>query len=243
MPKTPEKSPPDILEILRKMGDDYICKPRNMKGKELIKHAGLIWAANHLDPNWESECELVYFDLETGSAVVRATVTVNGSRKVNFGEAAQNNLGPMVKVYPVSMASTRALSRALKNALNIALVSFEEIGILDDSTGQPSNVAGGPSLTPTGQASEAKQTTHATPAAFTPSRPPDHILRRPNPHGDHEPGDPCPSCGSEMWDNRETKRNPRAPDFKCKDRECGKAIWLTPRPAASSAPIDPDMPF
>ena len=63
MPKTPEKSPPDILEILRKMGDDYICKPRNMKGKELIKHAGLIWAANYLDPNWESECELVYFCL------------------------------------------------------------------------------------------------------------------------------------------------------------------------------------
>ena len=227
MPKTPEKSPPDILEILRKMGDDYICKPRNMKGKELIKHAGLIWAANHVDPNWESECELVYFDLETGSAVVRATVTVKGSRKVNFGEAAQNNLGPMVKVYPVSMASTRALSRALKNALNIALVSFEEIGILDDSTGQPSNVAGGPSLTPTGQASEAKQTTNATPAAFTPS-------------GDVPP---CPSCGSEMWDNRQTKRTPRQPDYKCKDRECGKAIWLTPRPAASSAPIDPDMPF
>ncbi len=110
MPKTPEKSPPDILEILRNMGEDYICKPRNMKGKELIKHAGLIWAANHLDPNWESECELVYLDLETGSAVVRATVTVKGSRKVNFGEAARNNLGDMVKVYPVSMASTRALN-------------------------------------------------------------------------------------------------------------------------------------
>jgi hypothetical protein len=28
-----------------------------------------------------------------------------------------------------------------------------------------------------------------------------------------------------MWDNREGKRNPKAPDFKCKDRECGGVIW------------------
>jgi len=28
-----------------------------------------------------------------------------------------------------------------------------------------------------------------------------------------------------MWDNREGKRNPKAPDFKCKDRGCGGVIW------------------
>ena len=28
-----------------------------------------------------------------------------------------------------------------------------------------------------------------------------------------------------MWDNRVGKRNPKAPDFKCKDRECGGVIW------------------
>lgn len=35
----------------------------------------------------------------------------------------------------------------------------------------------------------------------------------------------CPKCGSEMWDNRIGKRNPKAPDWKCKDRSCDGVIW------------------
>lgn len=43
---------------------------------------------------------------------------------------------------------------------------------------------------------------------------------------------PCPKCGGEMWDNRENKTNPNAPDFKCKDKTClddkgyVTAMWL-----------------
>ena len=37
-----------------------------------------------------------------------------------------------------------------------------------------------------------------------------------------------------MWDNREGKRNPKAPDFKCKDRGCDGVIW-PPRASASTA--------
>jgi hypothetical protein len=36
---------------------------------------------------------------------------------------------------------------------------------------------------------------------------------------------PCPKCGGRMWDNRIGKRNPRAPDFKCRDRSCDGVIW------------------
>ncbi len=47
----------------------------------------------------------------------------------------------------------------------------------------------------------------------------------------------CPKCSGDMWDNRASKRNPRAPDFKCKDRSCDGVIW-PPReqgvPAAAS---------
>jgi len=28
-----------------------------------------------------------------------------------------------------------------------------------------------------------------------------------------------------MWDNRLSKRNPKAPDFKCRDRSCDGVIW------------------
>jgi hypothetical protein len=36
----------------------------------------------------------------------------------------------------------------------------------------------------------------------------------------------CPKCEGSMWDNRTSKRNPKAPDFKCKNRSCDGAIWL-----------------
>ena len=39
----------------------------------------------------------------------------------------------------------------------------------------------------------------------------------------------CPKCGGPMWDNREKKATgkfkPTSPDFSCKDKECGGAIW------------------
>ena len=36
----------------------------------------------------------------------------------------------------------------------------------------------------------------------------------------------CAYCGGPVWDNREDKRNPKAPDFKGKDKDCGAAAWL-----------------
>ena len=55
----------------------------------------------------------------------------------------------------------------------------------------------------------------------------------------------CPKCGGKMWDNRLSKRNPKAPDYKCRDRSCDGVIWpahpatATPgKHAASSAGSD-----
>src|ERR671937_2730589 len=46
----------------------------------------------------------------------------------------------------------------------------------------------------------------------------------------------CPKCGGRMWDNRLTKRNPRAPDYKCRDRSCDGVIWPPKGQAAAPAP-------
>ena len=35
----------------------------------------------------------------------------------------------------------------------------------------------------------------------------------------------CPKCDGPMWDNRDRKRNPKAPDFKCKNKACDGVIW------------------
>ena len=68
----------------------------------------------------------------------------------------------------------------------------------------------------------------------------------------------CPVCGGRMWDNRATKRNPRAPDFKCRDRSCDGVVWPpkagvsapqgngmkpAPEPAAESAVFTDEIPF
>ena len=42
----------------------------------------------------------------------------------------------------------------------------------------------------------------------------------------------CPKCGGKVWDNRLSKRNPKAPDYKCRDRSCDGVIW-PPRAGAS----------
>jgi hypothetical protein len=45
----------------------------------------------------------------------------------------------------------------------------------------------------------------------------------------------CPKCGGRMWDNRLTKRNPKAPDYKCRDRSCDGVIWPPKAEAADVA--------
>jgi hypothetical protein len=46
----------------------------------------------------------------------------------------------------------------------------------------------------------------------------------------------CPKCGGKMWDNRLSKRNPKAPDYKCRDRSCDGVVW--PQRGAPAAPAD-----
>jgi hypothetical protein len=50
----------------------------------------------------------------------------------------------------------------------------------------------------------------------------------------------CPVCGGPMWDDRTSKRNPRAPDFKCRNKPkerggpgCEGVIW-PPRDGSAS---------
>ncbi|MEP6622088.1 MAG: hypothetical protein ABJE47_22390 [bacterium] len=70
----------------------------------------------------------------------------------------------------------------------------------------------------------------------------------------------CPKCQGDMWDNRVGKRNPKAPDFKCKDRECDGVVWpsreavaaalaaagstgtSTPAASAATSPVAAGMP-
>ena len=47
----------------------------------------------------------------------------------------------------------------------------------------------------------------------------------------------CPKCGGEMWNNIGNKKNPKGPDFKCKDKDCGEAVWLQKKGAKPAKPV------
>jgi len=51
-----------------------------------------------------------------------------------------------------------------------------------------------------------------------------------------EPEARCPVCKGAMWDNREGKKNPKAPDFKCRDRGCDGVYWPGEWPPEPKAP-------
>jgi hypothetical protein len=58
----------------------------------------------------------------------------------------------------------------------------------------------------------------------------------------------CPKCGGRMWDNRLSKKNPKAPDFKCRDRSCDGVIWppkgpKVEEPAMASIHDGDEIPF
>lgn len=42
----------------------------------------------------------------------------------------------------------------------------------------------------------------------------------------------CPKCSGPCWDNRLSKRNPKSPDYKCRDKSCDGVIW-PPRPTSA----------
>lgn len=64
----------------------------------------------------------------------------------------------------------------------------------------------------------------------------------------------CPKCGGECWDNRNNKKNPKQPDFRCKDTNCigdkgyqtgvylPKATVGAQKPAAKATPVGKPAP-
>jgi hypothetical protein len=55
----------------------------------------------------------------------------------------------------------------------------------------------------------------------------------------------CTTCGGPVWDNRNDKANPKAPDWKCKDKECrdekGYVTGGWAALAAAPAPTPPNF--
>jgi len=81
---------------------------------------------------------------------------------------------------------------------------------------------------------ERRQPAPVAPPTSTPAEPPASLraaaerVQRAFPGAsdpDYHRSTDCPECSGPMWDNREKKTNPKAPDFKCRDKGCSGVIW------------------
>src|SRR4029079_19262720 len=80
----------------------------------------------------------------------------------------------------------------------------------------------------------AKNENHATNATAGTDDPVDEEVAATGTRAMDEPS--CPKCGGRMCENRLAKRNPKAPDYKCRSRSCDGVIWPSRAASRSEAP-------
>lgn len=173
---------------------------------------------------------------------MKGTMQVLGVRREDVGQ------GPDPK-----QALTDALKRTARLfGVGIELWTFGAVYVEVDSSSKYAKIVGdpwarvgaapGPALVrpapapATATLAEAKQALDLPeqPTAYEPPAPaPAPVVASPG--GDDVP---CPKCGGRTWDNRVGKKNPKAPDFKCRDRACDGVIW-PPKPGKGAAPSKP----
>src|SRR5262249_12586601 len=98
----------------------------DLKGKKAIRYAGLLLLAKQRGLV-SLTCAWTYNDEKLSLAHARATFD-NGTMFAESGDATPENVTGMVKPHFRRMALTRAKARALRDALGIDLVAFEELG-------------------------------------------------------------------------------------------------------------------
>lgn len=122
---------------------------------------------------------------------------------------------PVAKLDPQGAASAITYGRRYGIASLLAIVADE-----DDDGNVASNIPSGQTtrLPQAGSASYTRATAarDAAPASAPMPRAASPASGAPS----------CPICGGAMWDNRVSKKNPRQPDYKCKNSPtCDGAIW------------------
>jgi hypothetical protein len=126
-----------------------------------------------------------------------------------------NALLGMVRSEKVASAMRKRIAGGLTEAAAGDAIRFLETRVADqrEENGQASTSA----PAPVASAPVAPASTSAAPASQSPAVGGAAVSQT--------EGAKCPKCAGAMWDNRETKTNPKAPDFKCRDKNCDGVIW------------------
>jgi len=99
------------------------------QGKRFVLYAGLLEEA-HSRGLRSIETELLQVpSAENGDvAIVRAVVRMEEGKFSGIGDAGPQNVGRMIAPHLIRMAETRAKARALRDAINVGVTAFEELG-------------------------------------------------------------------------------------------------------------------
>lgn len=92
-------------------------------------------------------------------AIVHAQVQTDKGVFDGIGDASPDNVGRMIVMHTVRMAETRAKARALRDAINVGVTAFEELGGPDDDENGSNGHAKAPTYSPSPRQAPALPTT------------------------------------------------------------------------------------
>jgi hypothetical protein len=130
----------------------------------------------------------------------------------------------------IATAATRATNRAVSNLIAMGEVSAEEVGDRPSRDAAPRvrPVADGQKGYGTPEPQHGEQASGKDDTA---------------PRAAQSDVQACPKCGGPMWDDRIGKRNPKAPDFKCRNKAtCDGVIWPPKKGDVAATPSRPPEP-
>jgi hypothetical protein len=123
------------------MREEYMIE---RQGKRFVLYAGLLEEAHNRGLR-SIETDLVQVPTkENGEvAIVKAVIRTEEGKFAGIGDASPQNVNRAIAPHLIRMAETRAKARALRDAINVGVTAFEELGgpSEEETVEQPSKKA------------------------------------------------------------------------------------------------------
>jgi hypothetical protein len=118
------------------MREEYMIE---RQGKRFVLYAGLLEEAHNRGLR-SIETDLVQVpSKENGEvAIVKAVIRTEEGKFAGIGDASPQNVNSAIAPHLIRMAETRAKARALRDAINVGVTAFEELGGEEEVVEQPS---------------------------------------------------------------------------------------------------------
>jgi len=186
---------PDLIRTIE-------IKDRNGKvvgTKEVVTYPGLLSKAHEEGLSQIGTTLLQTPTDENGrTAIAKAVVETSKGHFEALGDASPENVNSFIVPHLIRMAETRAKARALRDAVNIGIVSFEELDGEHMASNGPGDGSGAPSVSAPGRSLRVVPSTsrRATPSTAAPTTasgnddrkaPPSSQPANPSSNGDDPP--------------------------------------------------------